>query len=149
MLRIHKQRGFTLIELIVVIALLAILSSIAVPKLGTSNYALINTARRLRDDIRGIRDTTMAEGEAMHILFEQNNYRILRGTKVVEKVILHKDFSLFNDFNENEVAFKLDGTPWLGGGTIKLMNNKRKKYCEVTVIPATGRVLLKNEVFSY
>lgn len=148
MLKLHNQRGITVIELIVVIGMMAILACIALPKVETGTYALLAASKGLRDDIRYVRCMTMTEGQNLRVFFQRTGYFILEGPKAVREVKLHNDFSLYQNFTDSQVAFSYNGAPSTSGGTATLVNNKSKKYCELTVVPGTGRILLKNKVYS-
>lgn len=148
MMKHNKQRGVTLIELIVVVAMLSLLSSIVLPRIETSTYALLAASRGLRDDIRYIRCMTMTEGQNLHITFQRTGYSILEGSKVIKKIKFHQDFSLYQNLTGSQIAFSYSGAPSTSGGTLTLVNDESKKYCVVTVVPGTGRILLKNKVYS-
>ena len=39
--------------------------------------------------------------------------------------------------------FQYNGAPVYGGTTIRIPNKKNGKYIEITIVPASGRVLMK------
>ncbi|SHI92465.1 pilus assembly FimT family protein [Lutispora thermophila] len=148
MKKIQGQKGLTIIELIVVIGILCLFASIALPKIDTSNYELLKISKSLRDDIRYIRYQKMTEGENLRILFQMTKYTILEGTRKIKEVKLNNKYSLYQNFADSQVAFSYSGAPSTSGGTITIFNNENKSYCQITVVPGTGRILLKNEFYN-
>ena len=136
--------GLTIIELIVVIGILSLLMSMVFPKIDSNNYKLMEIAKTLKDDIRYIRYMKMTEGENLRILLQKSKYSILEGSKKVREVNLGNNFSLYQNFKDSQIAFSFNGAPSTSGGTIILVNNTNGKACEITVVPGTGRILLKN-----
>lgn len=123
--------------------MLSLLMSIALPKIDNSDYKLMEIAKTLRDDIRYVRYMKMTEGENLRVLLQKSKYSILEGTRKIKEVNLGSNFSLNQNFKDNQIAFSFNGAPSTSGGTITLINNTNGKYCEITVVPGTGRVLLK------
>lgn len=138
--------GMTLIELILVVSILAIIFSLIFPKIERRNYHLMTYSRMLRDDIRNARYMSMVEGKIHKIILEPYQYKIVENTRELKVVKLEKDFRISHNFSKGDIMFNYNGTPIPGGGTIKIFDNKLNKYTEITVIPATGRVLLKREI---
>lgn len=138
--------GFTLVELIVVIGFLGLLFSIVLPKIDRNPHILLYTTKTLRDDIRGIRFTSMTENPGMRIVLDRYSYKILNGTKIVNSVTLNDGFYIKQNFSRSSIAFDYKGTPVYGGGTVSIVNENSKKYCEITVVPDTGRILMKDTI---
>lgn len=141
-----NRKGLTLIELICIIGLLSILMIILIPKLYTNNIILMNYSKQLCSDIRNIRFTKMVEGEQYQIRFNASYYYVLKGTKVIKKVSFNNNIKLNHNFIGNYIRFSHTGAP-NRGGTIKIINNNNNDYTEITIVPASGRVLLKDEIF--
>ncbi|SCG83299.1 hypothetical protein DW1_1729 [Proteiniborus sp. DW1] len=139
-------KGMTLIELILVISILALLVAIIMPKIERRDYYLMTISRTLRDDIRNIRYMKMTEGKSYLISLEGTQYTIKEGYKVIKRVKLEKDFKMTSNFPKGEIYFTYNGSPNCGG-TITIFDNKKNKYCEITIVPSTGRILLKDEFF--
>lgn len=118
--------------------------SMVFPKIDSNNYKLMEIAKTLKDDIRYIRYMKMTEGENLRILLQKSKYSILEGSKKVREVNLGNNFSLYQNFKDSQIAFSFNGAPSTSGGTIILVNNTNGKACEITVVPGTGRILLKN-----
>ena len=148
MLKLRGQKGFTLVELIVVIGVLSLLMAIGLPRLETNTYRLMNVSKGLRDDIRYVRCIKMTEGQHLRVFFQRTRYLVFEGSKAVKVVNLPMGFSLYHNFSGSQTEFSFNGAPITGGGTVVLVNDISKKYCEVTVVPGTGRILLKNKICS-
>jgi len=148
LVQLQDKKGLTIVELVVVIGILSLVLSIVLPRLDTGTYRLLAASKTLRDDIRYVRYMKMTEGQNLRILFQRKKYHLLQGTKVVKEVTLESDFSLYQNFKDGQIAFSFNGGPSTSGGTATLVNNKDKKYCEVTVVPGTGRIILKNQVYN-
>lgn len=149
MKRKNYSSGMTLIELLLVISILAISLSIVMPKIERRDYHLMTSSRMLRDDIRNIRYMKMAEGKNLKISLESNQYKVIENLKVIKRVQLEKDFKITytETFKGGDISFSYNGAPTCGGGTITIFDNKKNKYCEITIVPATGRILLKDEIY--
>lgn len=149
MIKAKNNRGMTLIELLLVISIIALSLSIAIPKIERRNYHLMTSSRMLRDDIRNVRYMKMVEGKNLKISLERNQYSVMENSKVVKRVKLEKDFKITytDNFKGGDIIFGYNGVPTYGGGTITIFDDRANKYCEITIVPATGRILLKNEIF--
>lgn len=143
----YDNKGLTLVELIVVIGALALILSMAIPKIQKNSYILLSISRTMRDDIRSIRYLTMAEGKNYKILFQKYSYVIIEGTKIKKEVKINKGYSIAQNFKDSEIAFNYNGSPTTSGGTVNIFDVDTNKYCQITVIPDTGRILLKNKIF--
>ena len=66
-MKINKAKGFSLMELMIVIGIIAILAAIAIPQYNifTYNNALKSAARDLAGDIQLIRQTAMSNNPNM------------------------------------------------------------------------------------
>ncbi len=142
------QKGFTLIELIVVLAALAMLLSLGVPRMQKSSSELLAISKTLRDEIRYARTMKMTEGKNYRLVFQEHSYILSEGPKRIKEVLIGQDFAINQNFTGNEIYFSFNGAPLSNGGTITITNKVSKKYCKITVVPATGRILLINKIFS-
>ncbi len=68
-----RQRGFTLVELIVVLGIVAMIVLLALPRLGgmAPGVALRATAEEMRTDIRRARNSALRESRETVILFDR------------------------------------------------------------------------------
>jgi type II secretion system protein H len=82
-MRIKSQKSFSLIELIVVMAIIAILSTIAVPSFikYRKNTVLRSAARAIAADFAYLKQRAVAEGVHYKIVLsaEYNHYKIIKG----------------------------------------------------------------------
>lgn len=74
----HKENGFTLVELLIVIGLIAVLSTIAVPNLFSwrSQARLRGAANNLIGDLQMAKSSAMRENAIVVIEFTDNGYNI-------------------------------------------------------------------------
>lgn len=142
----RNNRGLTLVELIVVIGVLAMILSMAIPKIQKNRFVHLAISRTVRDDLRSTRYIKMSEGKDYRILFQKYSYYILEGSKLRKTITLDKGYSIAQNFKGSEIKFDYNGVPVVGGGTVVILDDGTKKYYEVTVVPATGRILLKNKI---
>lgn len=142
-----NNKGLTLIELIVVIGFLGLLLSISLPKIEKSPYILLYTTKTLRDDIRNIKYAAMTEGTGARIVFDRYSYMILEGEKIIKTVNLNKDLRIKQNLLKSSIGFDFKGTPISGGGTVSIVDESTKKYCKITIVPATGRILMENKIY--
>jgi prepilin-type N-terminal cleavage/methylation domain-containing protein len=81
---VNQQKGFTLIELIIVMGIMGILATIAVPTFQNyiRNQNLKTAARGITSDFFATREKALSENMKYRITFDQasNSYTIARGT---------------------------------------------------------------------
>ncbi len=144
---ILSHEGFTVVELIIVLAILGILSILAVPKINSSNFYLKMQGKKLCSEIRQIQISRMTLGEEYRITLSPEKYVIQNGPKDLKTIQLMPGYELLYDFNKNKIMFQYNGAPVYGGTTIRIRNKKNGKYIEITIVPASGRVLMKEEIY--
>lgn len=138
-----QNRGMTLIELILVIAILGIITSICLPKNNIRDYKLHSQAKLLTNEIRVIRHKVMTEGGFHGIILQENYYMITNGITHSKIVELGEDIYLGDNLGK-QVKFNPDGSP-RNAGSIIIQDKKTMKYYDITIVPYTGRILLKKE----
>lgn len=132
--------GFTLIELIVVIAIIGIILSIGITKISFRDYKLEAYAKELTIDIRKTRYLKITKGKPHHILLKTDRYFVYEDNELVKEVEL-ADIALRHEFKDS-ISFSYKGSPKMGG-TIGMIDMKTKKKYTISIVPFTGRVLLQ------
>jgi prepilin-type N-terminal cleavage/methylation domain-containing protein len=141
----EKNKGFTLIELILTMALLGMILGIAVPKIDNSNFYLKAQGKQLCMEIRNVRILRMTEGKGYRILLSDHSYKVLDGRKELKNIILDSKYELL--YRNRELMFTYEGTPCHGGDTIIMRNRMNGKHIKITIVPASGRVLLDDKIY--
>jgi len=150
--RCHGQGGFTMLELMVTIAIIAILSIIAVPDIinWLPNYRLKAAARDVISNFQKARMEALKRNTDVVISFttgayapggQVGSYRIFvdnnpgngtfdAGERVLAQVTMPKNVSLYTtNFTGDTVGYNSRALPWNNRwGSVEIRNNKSRYY---------------------
>lgn len=134
----YQSRGFTLIELVVVITILAILAAFAIPKfISLSTQARVATVNALAGSVRSgaalARSMAMAGGQA------QNGSVTMEGA-AVQLLNFYPDSPTGGIANAINVSADFTYAPGVSGavGTWTAVNAPTPANCTVTYLPAVA-----------
>ena len=152
---IKRQAGFTLMELMVVIAIIAILSGIAIPNAITwrNNAQVSSAARGLYSDLQNAKSMAIKENRTCTISFDDSgrgSYTISMANKADKTVniSIYGPVSISNiDFNgASEITFRSDGfaytnttPPLLRGGSVDFQGSTNLRV----VVTPTGNIRIQ------
>ncbi|MTI65420.1 MAG: type II secretion system protein [Firmicutes bacterium] len=140
-----NNNGFTIIELICILAIMGIIITLAIPSMNLS-YEMKLYAVQLCSDIRYVRVKKMTEGKDYKIYIDDNFYEMRKGIKTIKRVDLPKDIKIISNYRKECIYFTYRGAPVMSG-SINIFDQKEKRYYQITIVPASGRILLKDEIF--
>jgi prepilin-type N-terminal cleavage/methylation domain-containing protein len=145
------QRGFSFIELVVVLAVLAILTAVAVPRTGDSITAreLEDAALQLASDIRWIQQEAVnrtADMASPVITFYSTGYSIEAGLGNRLKPFTRFPASVQLVGTTDPISFKLDGKPVVGATIALQRKSKPALFRYVIVLQTTGRIRVVNSL---
>jgi prepilin-type N-terminal cleavage/methylation domain-containing protein len=146
------KRGFTLVELVVVLGLMSVIAMIAIPKLPIDGFYLDSVAEELVCDIRYVKNMDMAEPvKSFNIMLsndlEHNNccfYCVRMTEKVMNRIVRKVDLRKGYVINYNvspKIMFNANGTP-KQAQTITILHKSTGNFRDITIVPNTGRILL-------
>ncbi len=163
-MKIGKREGFSLIEIIITMAIFAIVSAIAVPAFTRyrKNINLRNAARAIATDFAYLKQKASAESVHYKIVLsaENNNYKIIKGgssgiaSEYDETTAIVKSLSDFSSdivissnpaptYPQSQVIFQPRGTT--SAGTIVLANDLGSMANIVSGL--TGRVHVSFDMY--
>jgi prepilin-type N-terminal cleavage/methylation domain-containing protein len=157
--RIHTQRGFTLIELIVVIIIISLLAVYVFSILPVPSLNLVTAATQLSDDIRYTQSLSMTKNQHYRLVkLSTDTYEILNsaGTPIVlaqgttATLPSGVSFGAWTNLTNNLIAFDGRGIPYIDAATATPLASTATINFTATggtitvlVSPQTGRVLVQ------
>lgn len=142
----NKNKGYTLIELIVVLALFSILFSIAIPNLNfVSRTQELQELKEFKRDVLFARNQAIVKGKIHYFKLDytKNSYFIMSDGIEIKRCYFDNGVSLINNPAVIEIVFTSSGVPKLGN-TIKLKTSDNQRY-KLVVNPVTGKISLSEE----
>ena len=144
-----KQRGMTLIELLICVAVFGIIASMAIPTLGQSlaKQELESSSLQLAADIRWLQQLAINAGSGSvsnKLLFNTSapyGYYVTANTQIIKKYTFPVSVKLSGI--PSPIGFSLSGSP-SGAQTISLQSTKLKTMKYVILAPVTGRVRISD-----
>lgn len=88
MLRARSSRGFTLVEILFVIALIGLVAGFAVTRVSFWGYRMDANIRLMQNVIIGAQQTAITRNVAVQVMFDANNHRV----------------RILQDYNDNAVV---------------------------------------------
>lgn len=143
---IRGRGGYTLLELIVVIAIISILGAIGISNLELNRDRVEKTGMRLALDIESYGVMAVYTPYTYSISFRENGYTVNRignaGENTVKRVV-YPDGIEFGKI-PNTVYFLKRGEMIVRQEdmTIKLVDSKNRQSIYITVVPVSNRVML-------
>ncbi|KNF07388.1 N-terminal methylation site-containing protein, prepilin-type [Gottschalkia purinilytica] len=143
----YDNKGLSLIELLITLSIFCIIVLLALPKFFTNDYELVQKTRLLGNDIRMARYLGMSKSAGMYeVYFGKDSYKFSYGIKIIKEVNFGKNFEMLSSFTKSRVNFNRNGHP-NGGGTVTIYDKRTGKFCDITIIPGTGRILIKDKIY--
>jgi type IV fimbrial biogenesis protein FimT len=140
---ISWARGFTLVEILVTIALIGIISAIAIPDWGTllPTFRLNGATRQIQSELHRIKMKAVTENVNFQLVYSENGqtYQVKRNGAELETKSLPEGIKLRTATSPLTLEFTPRGTPSSAGTvTVKLCNTKGEG--KNVVVRATGRI---------
>jgi prepilin-type N-terminal cleavage/methylation domain-containing protein len=141
-----SEKGFTLTEIIITVAMIAIIASIAAPNFYSSDYKVKSVTNDIYSTMQLARLNAVSKKVEFRVVFNLANqsYKLQRGNFANNSTIWTDETEVINLPPSVNIAtgpanqeFNPDGTSTTA--SINIQNTKGKKY-KMTILAATGRI---------
>jgi len=153
----QKQHGFSLIELVMTMTLIAILSAVVMSRWSATTFDVQSAAELLVADIRYTQKISMTRGERFRINFQNDRYWVSTRTgtstipnpatnqavtRLSNSIRLSSSYSslVFDGNGAPYINTSLPGTALTGNATITLSVGSHSRTIQIS--PTTGRVAI-------
>ena len=136
-------KGFSIIELIIVVVIAGIMMAVAIPKLANSNIDLYSVAGQVKSDIRYTQELAMSKYAIRKIVFD-GGYDTYAIKDSLDQTIESKELPKRSKATFNTTisfTFNSSGEPIGGGGTLTISSGGSNKQIMVSSI--TGRATVQ------
>lgn len=148
-IKMRTRKAYTLIEILLVLALISILSSIAVPNLSLYKKMKENIElRTLKKDLMFARNSSILEGVNYTVEFDYlNNSYIVRNnisnSKAIKSVYFKSGLKLNNRSGTIKIQFNRSGK--VGKADTISFKNSKNENIDLMLTPVTGNINIKTE----
>ncbi len=144
----RKNSGYTLIELLIVIALFSTILSIVIPKLGFfKNLMEKQEIAELKKDLLFARNSAIVENRYYTVYFNHNENFYTIKTSESSSVIKSKTLGQGLKLDENNLVgnFTFTSSGATANSNTLYINARKNKRYVISLTPATGRIEIKIE----
>ncbi|WFD08984.1 hypothetical protein [Tepidibacter hydrothermalis] len=139
-----------MIELLITITLIMVISLIPTYKINIRDYKIDSFIRQLCSDIRYTRIKNMNYDDSTKIYYEKSpkgtvSYVLKESKQIKKKVELPPNTEI--TYGVEKIDFGLNGVIRHKGETIKIKDKTNKKIKIITIVPMSGRVLIKEGIY--
>lgn len=135
------QRGFALIELVIVIAVISILAGMAIPRLGNSlaEQELTSAAQQMVAELRYLQQITInADDQVYRMTFNGDQYYIANGYHILKTIKLPASVVIYG--TPAAMTFRRFDGGTNTAQTIQLISTSLHKSLFIKIHPNKGRV---------
>jgi MSHA pilin protein MshC len=143
-----NAKGFSTMELIMVVVIMGIIMAVALPKLGVNIIDLESATRQVKSDIRYTQEMAISKFRKTTITFasDSNTYNITSSGSTESRELPVRSKAIFNAVGTGTTdlifTFNSSGEPVTGaGGTLRITSEG--SYNEINVESITGRAAIQ------